>query len=343
MRAKDTKPHCNDWRCRDLAWHYKVARMKVTDINEHLLNLWGFAREGSINHVTEMGVGDITGIGASSTTAFLHARPRRLVSYDILPCPYTKARMDRLSGHTNYSFIQGDSRDVTIEPTDLLFIDTLHTYDQLRVELRRHSGKVSKYIILHDTVKYADVGGDIPGFIEGSKGLRLAIQEFLAEGNFRVKVHFLHQNGLMVLERTAPRDPVACPPYRQFPDKPRRAKVIARCTPTLGNLHCWWVQAVEGLLWPFNSGSCLLFLRDEEGGEIAECRNGLAQTVIDAETDQREMSHIFWIDDDVVVPRGALVQLLSHDRDIASGVYFGKVPGRGAEPLVENRSLPQAS
>jgi hypothetical protein len=31
------------------------------------------------------------------------------------------------------------------------FIDTLHTGEQLRQELRLHSSRVRKYIVLHDT------------------------------------------------------------------------------------------------------------------------------------------------------------------------------------------------
>jgi hypothetical protein len=40
---------------------------------------------------------------------------------------------------------------VEIEPTDLLLIDTLHVYEQLQAELRRHAGQVRKYVVLPGT------------------------------------------------------------------------------------------------------------------------------------------------------------------------------------------------
>ncbi len=44
------------------------------------------------------------------------------------------------------------------------------------------------------------------------------------------------------------------------------------------------------------------------------------------------MSHVFWIDDDVIVSRMALLELLSAHVDIVSGVYFTKCDP--AEPLI---------
>ncbi len=326
-KSPDLSPYSDSWYDRDLLWFYKVARTGVSDIHEHIQVLWMLAR--GCGHVTEFGTRD-----GVSTTAFLHARPRRLVSYDLDYCLGARRRLERLAGPVNFTFQQADVRQVVIEPTDLLFIDTHHVYEQLKEELRLHADKVSRYIVLHDTEAYGEQGGGEQGFEPGRRGLKAALQEFLAEGTFRVKHHFPDCNGLTVLERIIPRDPVTAPPYRQEPAHPRRTKVIARCTPTLGLVHCWWVQAAEGLLWPFNSGQTMLFAKDFTGGEIAECRNQLVQTVLEAEAPEREMSHIFWLDDDVIAMRGAMLQLLGHNRDIASGVYFGKTPGTGAEPLV---------
>ena len=77
-----------------------------------------------------------------------------------------------------------------------MFIDTLHTYDQLIEELRLHSEKVSKYIALHDTVTFAHVGED-----PTKAGLWDAVSEFIFDGSFQVKYHYLNNNGLTVLER----------------------------------------------------------------------------------------------------------------------------------------------
>jgi hypothetical protein len=83
-----------------------------------------------------------------------------------------------------------------IEETDLLFIDTLHTYDQLREELRRHGGKARRYIVLHDTSTFGEQG-EVPD----SRGLWPAVQEFLVQGTFHLKERRTNNNGLTILER----------------------------------------------------------------------------------------------------------------------------------------------
>lgn len=117
----------------------------------------------------------------------------RLDSYDKNDCPAADSLM-RMEGE-RFRFHRADVLNVEIEPTDLLFIDTWHTYDQLSAELRLHAGKVRKWIVLHDTAKHAEVGDG------GQKGLRPAIEEFLALGTFRVAEVYENNNGLTVLER----------------------------------------------------------------------------------------------------------------------------------------------
>lgn len=117
-----------------------------------------------------------------------------------------------------------------------------------------------------------------------------------------------------------------------------KKKFIARCTPSLGMVSTWWTQAVENMMWPMNYGCIRLFMHDDgnegRGGEIAEARNKLVAKVLSLESDSREISHIMWLDDDVICMRGIVVQLLSHRRPIASGVYFTKCPGSLSEPLM---------
>jgi hypothetical protein len=117
-----------------------------------------------------------------------------------------------------------------------------------------------------------------------------------------------------------------------------RKKFIAVCTPTLGSVSISWASVLRGLAFPLNSGYVNFFVIDENGGEIAETRNRCVQLALDYETPTSEVSHIFWIDDDVIISTRALLKLLSLNRDIASGVYFTKCdpseplifPGRGA-------------
>ena len=108
---------------------------------------------------------------------------------------------------------EGDTAKVTIDPTDLLFIDSLHTGEYLRKELFRHHLKVNKYIVLHDT---ESCGNAIPNndyawnifCLGGAKlnhteGLRPVVDEFLmkANGDWIINVEKINNNGLMMLER----------------------------------------------------------------------------------------------------------------------------------------------
>lgn len=160
-----------------------------TDISEHLPTLLKYAKECS--HITEFGTR--TGV---STVAFLLAKPARLLCYDIerqKEVDYLEEQAKLLK--VDFKFLLEDTRRAKIEETDLLFIDTLHSYSQLVAELKS-APKVSKYIIFHDTVTYGNVGEG------GGKGLLLAIDEFLSlNPEWIEKERWLNNNGLLVLER----------------------------------------------------------------------------------------------------------------------------------------------
>jgi hypothetical protein len=100
-----------------------------------------------------------------------------------------------LAGQTRFEFRQEDVLKAEVEETDLLFIDTWHVYDQLREELRRHAGKARKYVVLHDTTTFEDKGET-----EGHWGLWPAVEQFLAEGTFRLMRRYDNNNGLTVLD-----------------------------------------------------------------------------------------------------------------------------------------------
>lgn len=167
---------------------YDTACRTNTDIHQHLPVLRSLAAQ--CGHVTEMGVRT-----AQSTIALLSAQPKVLVSYDIVDCPAARALLPH-RGQTEFSFVVGDSREITIEPTELLFIDTLHIYDQLKVELERHASKVSRWIVLHDTTTFGEHGE-----VRGTKGLWRAVEEFLELGEFKLAERRTNNNGLTTLER----------------------------------------------------------------------------------------------------------------------------------------------
>jgi len=163
-----------------------------SDINEHLPTLKQYASE--CDHITEMGVRYIV-----STYALLMGKPKKMISYDIMDCNWQPVK-ELVKENTDFSFLIGDTLKIDIEPTDLLFIDTLHNYNQLSGELQRHADKVKKYIIFHDTTSFENVGESYKGTRE--LGIWPAIQEFI-ERNPQWSIHrrFTNNNGLTIIKK----------------------------------------------------------------------------------------------------------------------------------------------
>jgi len=183
---------------------YHEHKDNPSDINEHLETLYNLGRECS--HITEMGVRWV-----SSTWPLIYSNPKKMISYDIVTAPNINEVLELCNEYSiNYSFEQRDVLQIVIEPTELLFIDTLHTYNQLRKELELHSGKVSKYIVLHDTEHFGRVDEEIYGHANGSiktmytirQGLMTAIEDFLLSDigrNWKIEKIYENNNGLTIL------------------------------------------------------------------------------------------------------------------------------------------------
>ena len=173
---------------------YQIFCQNSTDINEHLPALRKYSSK--CNHITEMGVRKVF-----STWAFLAGLVDQgggtLHSID-----YTHPSNSGGAGtgleeaiaacdgeEIEFVFFEEDTTKIDIQKTDLLFIDTDHFYEQLKSELKLHSSKVGKYIILHDT--------------ESCKTeLSPAISEFLEKHKeWNILEHFSNNNGLTILEK----------------------------------------------------------------------------------------------------------------------------------------------
>jgi beta-1,4-mannosyl-glycoprotein beta-1,4-N-acetylglucosaminyltransferase len=177
------------------------------DIYEHLPTLKKYAQE--CEHITEFGVR--TG---NSTWGLFAGLPKIMRSYDKFYCPAVeKVATEASRKGINFTFEARDCLQIEIEPTDLLFIDTKHSYDQLLAELRMHSSKVKKYIIMHDTVTFGHKSQDGEEWDwkfkdNYSKGLVDAINDFLAENKeWRIREIFENCNGLTIIERVSPSKP----------------------------------------------------------------------------------------------------------------------------------------
>ena len=168
---------------------YEEACNKDTDIHEHLPVLSKLTSE--CKHVTELGVG-----WAQSTRAFLR-HDVTLHSYEYAPQPgiidfFTEARKAGRDVHLHIN----DTRKVEIEENDLLFVDSLHIYEQVQEELRLHADKARKYIVFHDTTTYADNGEF------GGRGIWPAIQEFVdSHPEWHLIERRANNNGLTTLIR----------------------------------------------------------------------------------------------------------------------------------------------
>jgi hypothetical protein len=172
---------------------FNRCRSVESDIHAHLLRLAQLARE--CNHVTEFGVRS-----GMSTFSFLHGLSNKsratLRSYD-LGDPYNIFESVRPHIEIDWTFEHGSTLEApVIEPTELLFIDTLHNYAQVKGELERHGNQASKYIIFHDTVSFG-IHGET-----GGPGINLAIQEFMRDNEqWQVFEHYDNNNGLTILTR----------------------------------------------------------------------------------------------------------------------------------------------
>lgn len=191
--------------------YYQLANT-FSDINEHLPTLRRYASE--CDHITEMGVRWVV-----STYAFAIAKPKNFISIDIRHPGEDEWDSVWKSGqrlieieeyckenNVNYKFVLGDTRKLEIEETDLLFIDTLHEYEQIKIELELHSNKAKKYIICHDTEFFKfknETAPEVTGQSEKDNiGIWPAIVQFLdSNPNWKIHEVFTNCNGLTVLKR----------------------------------------------------------------------------------------------------------------------------------------------
>jgi hypothetical protein len=165
-----------------------------SDINLHLPTLRKYAEKCS--HITEFGVRWVV-----STWALLAGKPQKLICYDLeYHSNIEKAKDIAAENNIHFTFNADNVLDIEIEETDLLFIDTHHTYHQLIKELELHAYKVRRYIILHDTNIYGRRSAD--GL---NKGLLDAVEAYLRKNsNWRIIEQSNDNIGLAVMERINP-------------------------------------------------------------------------------------------------------------------------------------------
>ena len=199
-----------------VAARYGLCSQLESDIYEHMHTLKRYAKDCST--IAEVGVR-----GVVSTWAFIRGLSsstngeKRLICLDIEPIPEEQLlRWVCEQTGIQLQVIRGDSARTPISVVDLLFIDTWHVEGHLKRELELHSGRVNKFIILHDTTTDGETGeavrsgadisalSDKTGYStqEISRGLMHAVRYFLAQSpEWRIAEQYTNNNGLTVLAR----------------------------------------------------------------------------------------------------------------------------------------------
>jgi hypothetical protein len=160
-----------------------------TDMYEHLP--WVSEIASECKHVTELGVG-----WGESTRAFLKHNIE-LHSYEFAPWPEIYKLFDdaKKSGR-NVTLHVEDTRQTQIAETELMLVDSYHSYEQVKAELDLHASKVSKYIFFHDTTLNEFVGSG------GEQGIWPAIQEFLdSHPEWQIVERKTNCNGMTLIKR----------------------------------------------------------------------------------------------------------------------------------------------
>jgi hypothetical protein len=168
--------------------YFNERKISGVDIKEHLDTLFEYAKQS--DSIVELGVRY-----AVSTWAFILGEPKKLTCVDIVPISHYSGN-DNILNHVenackdlniDFEFIVADDLEIELEPCDLLFIDTLHTYNQLTKELNLHGDKAKKWIIMHDT---------------NMEELKFSIDGFLSRNEcWEVERVYTNNNGLTILRR----------------------------------------------------------------------------------------------------------------------------------------------
>lgn len=196
---------------------YDLYCRAASDINEHIPVLCELSRECS--SVVEIGVREMNSIwGILQGLAESPSPNRKYIGIDLsYPSAGVFTLAERLSRENDilFQFIKGNDMMIDIEPTDLLFIDSLHTYLHLTYELEKFSPKVRKYIAMHDTIApwgemdetsyLPEAESKYPKEISRNKrGLWPAVVDFLHHHpEWELKERRLNNHGFTVLQRAS--------------------------------------------------------------------------------------------------------------------------------------------
>lgn len=218
----------------ELRNQYVTHCSEISDINEHLPRLKSLAAE--CGSVTEIGVREMVSTWALLQGLSESAQDNRsYIGIDLVYPPLNQLFLaDELAQENgiDFQFVQANDFGFDLKPTDLLFIDSWHTYCHLTYELETFSPKVRKLIVMHDTSEpwgdqdepfYAGVIPDYPTHINRNKrGLWPAVADFLAtHPEWSLRERRFNNHGFTVLERKGLASLHTTQEPSKLPDDPR--------------------------------------------------------------------------------------------------------------------------
>lgn len=178
---------------------YNWAETNPRDINEHFPVIREYAER--CEHITEFTE------QRESTICLLASQPLKMVSYqnesdmfltklqEILPNQGFPVTWE-LNAPLTPENAQHNLNRKSIEETDILFIDVFKNKISFLERMKAFHKNVSKYIIVHDSLKFAEIGDD------QSAGLKYGIREFVAANPEWFIVKYENkQGGLVILSK----------------------------------------------------------------------------------------------------------------------------------------------
>lgn len=189
------------------------------DINELLPRIRA-ALVGA-RHITEIGVREAISSWSFAAVAAEAADAGTPIAYHASDITKKEGVADleaALAQCPGVQFTYTEGSDLIVPPwrTDVMLLDTWHTYKQLSRELQRWAPYVASTLMLHDTTLFEDRDEDIEGHggkpvdethfagLPQKAGLWAAVQEFLVseEGKkWKVAERIIANNGLTVMQR----------------------------------------------------------------------------------------------------------------------------------------------
>ncbi len=104
----------------------------------------------------------------------------------------------------------------------------------------------------------------------------------------------------------------------------RNTQLIAVAAPTLGTVSMYWTKAMLDLRMPMNVARYGT-ITTAIGDAVAPARNAIVSEVLAAESRHGDrVTHVFFVDDDVIVSQSALTQLYLRGLPLVSGYYYAK-------------------